>query len=175
MALPAHLWRGALLGLGVLMAATPVAVDAQQYGEFKFPDALHRWSVNGWTISALPGHQCVAIVHLPVGPPNNFWGFKVVNGLEVSMFFGPIENARPQTVQIEYNDGQPISYSATVDTMTGSDGYMVPIKLEDLWAFTDDLFFDAYVGDEKVGWSGTKVMGKVAEALEKCDNWQDLY
>ena len=23
--------------------------------------------------------------------------------------------------------------------------------------------------------SGTKVMGKVAEALEKCDNWQDAH
>ena len=172
MASPKRHWRAALFFMFAALATAPASADQPQYGEFKFPDALHRWSVNGWTISALPGHQCIAIVHLPVGEPNNFWGFKVVDGLDVSMFFGPVANARPQTVQIEYNDARPVSYEATVDTMTGSDGYMVPMKLEDLWAFTDDLFFDAYVADEKVGWSGTKVMGKVAEALEKCDDWQ---
>jgi hypothetical protein len=167
--------RIALFALGAVLAAVPVHAGEPQYGEFKFPDALHRWSVNGWTVSALPGSLCVAIVHTPLGPPNNFWGFKVVNGLDVTMIFGPVDNARPQTVQIEYNDEQAISYPAIVDTTTGSDGYAVPIKLEDLWAFTDDLFFDAYASGDKVSWGGTKVMGKVALALEKCDNWQSAH
>lgn len=175
MASSGRLWRGALFGVCAALAALPASADAPQYGEFKFPDALHRWSVNGWTISALPGHQCVAIVHIPLGEPDNFWGFEVVNGFDVRMFFGPVSSACPQTVRIEYNDGPVVSYEATVDTRTGSDGYVVPIKLEDLWALPDDLFFDAYVGDEKVTWNGTHVMGKVAQALEKCDDWQQAH
>jgi hypothetical protein len=170
-----RLWPCALLAASATLPVAPVHAAEPEYGEFKFADALHKWSVNNWTITALPGHECVAIVHIPLGPPKNFWGFRVVNGLDVAMFFGPIDNARPQTVQIEYNDEQAISYAATVDTTAGFDGYVVPLKLEDLWAFTDDLSFDAYAGGDKISWGGTKVMGKIAEALEKCDNWQDAH
>lgn len=168
-------WFRALAVLGAVLITSSTNAATPEYGEFKYPDALHTWSVNAWTISALPGHVCVAIVHVQLGPPKNFWGFKVTDGLDVTMFFGPIENARPQTVQIEYNDDGPVSYAASIEATTGFDGYVIPIKLEDLWAFQDELFFDAYTGGNKVFWSGTKVMGKVAQALEKCDNWQQAH
>ena len=161
--------------VGGLAGAAPTIAATPEYGEFNYPDALHTWSVNAWKISALSGHVCVAIVHVQLGPPKNFWGFKVTDGSDVTMFFGPIDNARPQTVQIEYNDAGPISYAASIDATTGFDGYAIPIKLEDLWAFQDELFFDAYTGGNKVFWSGTKVMGKVALALEKCDTWQQAH
>jgi hypothetical protein len=188
MASPGRLRRGAWLGLCAALAAVPGYADATEappapversYTGFKFEPYLHKWSVNSWTVWALADHTCIAITEIPYGPPNNFWGFRVVNGLDVKMFFGAIENARPRTITIEYSDGESInsttSYAAAVESFSGFDGYVVPIKLEDLWAFTDHLFFDAYVGSEKVAWSGTKVMGKVAEGLEKCDNWQDAH
>lgn len=175
MASLARRWCGALVALGAVLATVPANAGAPEYGEFKDPDALHKWSVNLWTIMALPSHVCLAVVHVPLGPDKNFWGFRIANGMDVTMIFGPVENARPQTVQIEYNDNQPISYSAKVTKIAGFDGYEVPIKLEDLWAFQDELFFDAYTGGNKIFWSGTKVMGKVALALEKCDNWQDAH
>lgn len=181
-----RIWQGALLELSAVLAAAPACADepspapvARSYTAFKFESYLHKWSVNNWTIWALPNHKCIAIIDIPYGAPNNFWGFRVINGLDVTMFFGAIENAHPQPVRLEYTDGETISssvsYPATVESFSGFDGYVVPIKLEDLWAFTDHLFFDAYAGGEKVAWSGTKVMGKVAQALEKCDNWQDAH
>lgn len=159
--------------LGTVLAAAPAAAGEPEYADFKFANTLHKWSVKNWQIFALPDHVCVAILHIPIGPPKNFWGFRVTNGSNVVMFFGPIDNAKPQNVQIEYNDDRPITYSASVDSMAGYQAYVVPLDLSDLWAFLDDLSFDAYVGGDKIFWSGTHSMGKVAEALEKCDNWQD--
>jgi hypothetical protein len=143
--------------------------------EIRFRGVRQKWSVNAWDISALPAHECVALVQKGDLTPFNFWGFRVRNGQDVQLFFGSIADARPQTVQVVFNDAPPISYAASVEPFQEWNAYVVPIKLEDLWAFQDELFFDVYAGATKVTWGGTKVMGKVAEALEKCDNWETAH
>ncbi len=150
--------------------AQPKAVSG-----IRFQGVRQEWSVRDWTIVALPNHECDALLQKRSMTPFNFWGFRVKNGLEVQMYFGAVANAQPQRVQITYNDGEPNSYAAGVEKFADWSAYVVPIKLEDLWAFPDELDFDAFVGGDKVTWGTTKLMGKVAEALEKCDNWQDAH
>lgn len=84
--------------------------------------------------------------------------------------FGDIADPRSQTIQIKYNDGPPNSIEAAVVPILGWNGYVIPFTLEGLWALPDELYFDAYVGENRVASGYTKVMGKVAEGLEKCDN-----
>ena len=141
----------------------------------RFQAVKHEWSVRDWTIVALPNHECDALLQKRSMTPFTFWGFRVINGADIQMYFGSVANARPQQVRISYNDGPPNSYAAGVEHFGEWSAYLVPIKLEDLWALPDELSFDAFVGGAKVTWGTTKLMGKVAEALEKCDNWQDAH
>lgn len=164
----------ALLSLGMALVATPASAGGKTFAGITYETILHKWGVNAWDIWALPNHECMAILQKPDLTPFNFWGFRVLNGLGVQMFFGSIADARPQTVKVAFDDGA-ISYPASVEPFLEWNAYVIPIKLEDLWAFPDELFFDVYVGGDKVTWGGTKVMGKVALALEKCDNWQTAH
>jgi hypothetical protein len=149
-------------------AAQPKAVAG-----IRFQTVKHQWSVRDWSIVALPNHECDALLQKRTVTPFNFWGFRVKDGSDVQMYFGSIANAQPQ--QITYNDGPPNTRTASVERFGDWNAYVVPLKLEDLWAFPDELDLDAYVGGAKVSWGTTKLMGKVAEALEKCDNWQDAH
>jgi hypothetical protein len=151
-------------------AAQPKSVSG-----IRFQNVKQEWSVRDWKIVALPNHECDALLQKRSMTPFNFWGFRVKNGLDVQMYFGSVADARPQRVQISYNDGPPNNSAAGVEQFGEWNAYVVPIKLEDLWAFPDELNFDAFVGGTKVTWGTTKLMGKVAEALEKCDNWQDAH
>ena len=156
---------------GIAFAA-PVAATPHEFPTIDYVKPLHKWSVDSWTIWALPGHECVALKQETKFAEFSFWGFRVVDGSDSHMIFGPVADARPQTVRVEY-DGMPsVRYPALVEPFLDYNAFVVPIDLSDIWAFQDELFFDVYAGDQKVTWGGTKVMGKVALALEKCDNWQ---
>ena len=165
----------ALLVLGTALAAGPASAGGKTFAGIDYKTVLHKWSVASWDIWALPNHECLAMIQKPDLSPFNFWGFRVNNGLEVHMFFGSIANARPQTVKILFDDDSSISRPATVEPFLEWNAYVVAIDLKDLWALPDELFFDIYVDGAKVTWGGTKVMGKVALALEKCDNWQTAH
>ncbi len=171
-------WRAALLALGAVQAPAPAtAGEAGEvyYSQFKLGSYLHKWSVKDWTIWALPDHVCLALKQDVDPRAPHFWGFIVKNGLDVEMFFGNVEDAAPQTVQITFNSGKPVSFPARVQPMDGANAYVIPFTLEYLWTMQDDIDIDVFTGGNRVFSGWTKVMGKVAEGLEKCDNWQDAH
>lgn len=167
--------RGALIMLGVVSAAVPVSAAPANFSGIGYDKTVHKWSVGNWNIWALPNHECLALFQKPDLTPFNFWGFRVIDGLKAQMIFGSIADAAPQTIQITFNDGPPNNHAAKVEPFLEWNAYVIPIQLEELWAFPDELFFDVYVGGSKVTWGGSKVMGKVAEGLEKCDTWQQAH
>ena len=163
---------GLLTGIAV---SAPAAAAPHEFPTIDYVKPLHKWSVGSWTIWALPGHECLALKQETKFAEFSFWGFRVVDGLDAHMIFGAVADARQQTIRVDY-DGMPSArYPAVVEPFLDYNAYVVPINLEDIWAFQDELFFDVYAGGEKVTWGGTKVMGKVAEGLEKCDNWQQAH
>lgn len=149
--------------------------EGKSVSGIRFQTVKHEWSVRDWTIVALPNHECDALLQKRSMTPFTFWGFRVKNGLDVQMYFGSIANAQPQRVQVTYNDGPPNSYSAGVEQFGSWSAYVVPINLETLWELPDELSFDAFVGGAKVTRGTTRLMGKVAEALETCDKWQGAH
>lgn len=174
-ATPGRTWRGALLALGAVLGAAPGnAVEPNEvvYSKFKIDTYLHKWSVKDWTIWAMPNHVCLAMKQDIDPRAPHFWGFIVKDGLEVELFFGSIENAAPQTVQITFNSGKPVSFPARVEPMDGANAYVVPFTLEYLWTMQDDIDIDVFANGNRIFSGWTKVMGKIAEGLEKCDNWQ---
>ncbi len=159
--------------LVVVLAAAPASAG-EMYSKFKI-DALHKWSIGKWTIWAMPNHVCLAMDQEINFEKPQFWGFIIKNGLDVEMFFGSIENPQPQTVQITFNSGKPVSFPARVEPMDGANAYVIPYDLEYVWLMQDDVDVDVFTGGNRVFSGWTKVMGKVAEGLEKCDNWNQAH
>ena len=171
-------WRGALLALGAVLAAAPAdAGDAGEivYSKFKLDSYLHKWSVKDWTIWAMPNHECFALKQDVDPRAPHFWGFIVKNGLDGEMFFGTIADPQPQTVQVTFSSGKPVSFPARVEPMDGANAYVIPFKLEYVWTMQDDIDIDVFTGGNRVFSGWTKVMGKVAEGLEKCDDWNQAH
>ena len=161
----------ALALLGIVLAAAPASAD-QVYSKFNV-NARHNWTQKKWTIWAMENHTCMAMEQEVDFEKPQFWGFIVKNGLDVEMFFGSIQNPQPQTVQITFNNGKPVSFPARVQPMDDAVAYVIPFDLEYVWTMQDDVDIDVSAGGNRVFWGGTTVMGKVAETLEKCDKWQE--
>ena len=159
--------------LGAVLPSAPASAG-EVYSKFK-TESLHKWSIGKWTIWAMPGHQCLAMDQEINFEKPSFWGFIVKDGLDVEMFFGSIANPQPQTVQITFNSGKPVSFPARVEPMDGANAYVIPFKLEYVWTMQDDVDVDVFTGGNRVFSGWTKVMGKVAEGLEKCDNWNQAH
>ena len=166
-------WCSALALFGTVLTAAPASAG-QVYSRFKI-NALHEWSLKKWTIWAMPDHECLAMEQEVDFEKPNFWGFMIKNGLDVEMFFGSIENPQPQTVQVTFNSGKPVSFLARVQPMDTAVAYVIPFDLEYVWTMQDDVDVDVFAGGNRVFSGGTTVMGKVALALEKCDNWQQAH
>lgn len=163
----------ALLVLGAVMATAPASAG-ETYSRYKL-DSLHKWTISKWTIWAMPGHVCLAMEQEIDFAKPSFWGFMIKDGLDSEMFFGSIADAQPQTVQITFNYGKPVSFPARVQPMDGANAYVIPFDLEYVWTLQDDVDIDVFTGGNRVFSGGTKVMGKIAEGLEKCDDWNQAH
>ena len=132
-----------------------------------------KWEANEWVVWALPTGRCLAEAQYPDETPYRFWGFRQSPGSRIELFFGSIADARSQTIQMSFNDGDNFDYDAEVEHQVDWDAYVISLQSDALSVFHDDTFVDAYVGDEKVFWGVTHSMRNLEKTMAKCLAWQE--
>ncbi len=157
----------------MVFSVTPAAAKEAAFSGLVPVKFDHKWEVNEWVVWALPGGLCDAEAQYPDQTPFRFWGFRQSNGSRVDLYFGSIENARPQTVQMSFNDGENFAYAAQVEHQADWDSYVISLQPDALSVFHDDTFVDAYVDDEKVFWGVTHSMRNLEKTMAKCLTWQE--
>jgi hypothetical protein len=134
-----------------------------------------KWNPNEWHIYALPDGSCYAIAQDPQFAQFHFWGFRQSPGSRVDLFFGSIENARPRTVQMSFNDGGHYDYAARVVHQSDWDAYAISLQSNALSVFHDQTIVAAYVNGEKVFHGITNSMRNVEKNMRKCLEWQQSH
>jgi hypothetical protein len=130
------------------------------------------WAPNEWHVYALPDGNCFAIAQEPRDTPFKFWGFRQSPGSRVELFFGSIENARPRTVQMSFNDGGKFDYPARVVRQLDWDAYAISLQPNALSVFHNQTIVEAYVGGVRVFAGITNSMRYVEKTMRKCLEWQ---
>ena len=135
--------------------------------------ALKRWVFGHWMVSAEQNSVCRAFFQFNTVTPA-FWGFRQtgpkIDNLE--LFFSSNGPARPQTLQMAFNDAGHFAHDATVETFAGFDTYVISLRGVTIASFPNVTDFEAFSGDTRI-WSEREFnMGKVEEAMVKCWEWQ---
>ena len=120
-----------------------------------------------------PGGVCVAMAQYGL-ETRGFWGF-VQTGPKLTsleLFFDSFGPARPQNLQISYND-KINPRAARVYNWAGEDSYVVKVGTSlTLASFPEVTDFAAYDGEKPI-WSEKEFhMSKVEAAMLKCWEWQ---
>ena len=165
----------ALLMLGAVLAATPVSAGEQVFAGIKPENFIKKWSFNDWHVWAMPGGTCLALEEVPGAVPFSFWGFEQSAGSRVKVMFGSIENARPQTVQMSFNNGGKFDYHADVRRMSDWDAYVISLQSDALAILPNQLIIEADVGGEQIFLNEYNEMDKVYSKMADCLSWQDAH
>lgn len=162
------------LALIAFAAATPA--QAQKVFSGIVPTQFSKkWNPNEWHVWALPDGSCLSLSQTPGLNPFKFWGFRQSPGSRIDLLFGSIENARPRTVQMSFNDGGLFEYSARVVHYSNWDAYAISIQGNALSVFHDQTIVHAYVNGEKIFGDVTNSMRNLEKAMGKCLEWQQAH
>ncbi|MDB5429273.1 MAG: hypothetical protein JWP35_389 [Caulobacter sp.] len=167
--------RAAWLVAAALLACSPATAGEKVFSGVSPVNALKTWTANLWQVWAEPNGDCLALIQYPDETPFRFWGFRQSPGSRVELIFGAIASARPQTVQMSFNDGGNFDYAARVEQYADWDAYVISLQPDALSVFPEDIFIDADVDGEQVFWGGTHRMRSGEEAMAKCLAWQQKH
>ena len=163
----------AIFGMTAMGAASPAQAQREKVFAGIRPVTYSKaWAVNEWHVYALPDGHCFAIAQEPQDTPFKFWGFRQSPGSRVELFFGGIENARPRTVQMSFNDGGKFDYPAKVVRQLDWDAYAISLQSNALSVFHDQTIVESYVGGVRVFSGITNSMRNLSKRMRKCLEWQ---
>lgn len=157
------------------MTAFSPAAQAQREKVFSGISPVHylkAWAPNEWHVYAMLDRSCYAIAQEPNDTPFKFWGFRQKPGSRLDLFFGSIENARPRTVQMSFNDGGKFDYEARVVRQLDWDSYSISLQENALSVFHNQTIVEAFVNGEEVFHGITNSMRNVEKTMHKCLEWQ---
>ena len=166
-------WRGALFGLCATLTAVPASAGEKVFAGIGPENYGKIWSFGDWHVWALPNGSCLALEEVPGAVPFSFWGFQQSPGSRVQVMFGSIENARPQTVQMSFNNGGKFDYHADVRRMSDWDAYVISLQPDALSILPNQLIIEADVGGSLVFLNENNDMGRIYDKMADCLSWQD--
>lgn len=171
----ARRWCSALAMLGAVLAAAPASAGEKVFAGIGPENFGKKWSFNDWRVWALPNGSCLALEEVPGAVPFSFWGFQQSPGSRVQVIFGSIENARPQTVQMSFNNGGKFDYHADVRRMSDWDAYVISLQPDALSILPNQLIIEADVGGAQVFLNEYNEMDRVYGKMADCLTWQETH
>ena len=173
-----------LFSVGSVLAATlalpgpaAAAKDDDTYVAGVEPAYLKKWSFDDWNVWATEYGTCMALEQDTLGYQTyHVWGFEQSPGSRLTMYFGSIQNARPQTVQISWNTGKgDFDYDAQVKHLREWDAYEISLQANALSVFPRQLTVVAHVGGERVFLNVYNSMDRLRKAMAECLAWQEAH
>ena len=172
-----HTLRRTALGLGVAVAmltgGPAAAASKPVFGGVEPAQFDKKWSFDDWHVWALAGDVCLAMEAYPDETPFQLWGFRQSPGSRLQLYFGSIQNAQPQTVQMSFNNGGQFDYPAEVIRIRDWDVYAISMRGNALSVFPRQLTVEAYVGGKRVFLNVYNAMGRVRDKMAECLAWQE--
>lgn len=163
---------GACFAAAALTAIGPAGARTKVFAGVAPVQFDKKWSFDDWHVWAMPGDVCLAMESYPIEVPFRFWGFRQSPGSSLQLYFGSIENARPQTVQMSFNNGGQFDYSAEVIQIQDWDAYAIFMRGNALSVFPRQLTVEASVGGDRVFMNVYNAMGRVRDNMAECLAWQ---
>ena len=100
------------------------------------------------------------------------WGWEQSPGSRLTMYFGGIEDARPQTVQMSWNDGGEFPYDAEVRSFRDWDVYAISIQANALSVFPRQLTVTAHVDGKLVFLNVYNSIDRLRNHMAECLAYQ---
>ena len=172
MGLPKHIAAGIALALSAL-AVSPASAgkskEADTYVAGVQPASVKKWSFDDWNVWATPYGTCMALEQDSIGwPTYHVWGFEQSPGSRLTMYFGSIENAQPQTVQMSWNNGGDFDYDAQVKHLRDWDAYEISLQANALSVFPRQLNVAATINGKVVFINVYNSMDRLRRAMAEC-------
>ncbi len=132
------------------------------------------WKFDDWNVWATAQGTCLALEQDNLGyAAYHVWGFEQSPGSRLTMYFGSIENARPQTVQMSWNNGGEFAYEAQVKNLRDWDAYEISLQANALSVFPRQLTVVAHVNGERVFLNVYNSMDRLRKAMAECLAYQE--
>lgn len=167
-----------VVSLALALSAFGVSTPARAQETFtgvKPASYLKEWRENEWWVWAMPGETCLSLAQDPGFTPIRFWGFSQSPGSRLSLVFGTIENARPQTLQMQFNGGGHFDYPAQVVRVAGEDAYVISFKPNSLSAFHAQTIIEASANGAVVFYGISNNTRSMQKMMGKCAEWQQSH
>lgn len=162
-----------LSGLGSPTSPLSAKADGSYVAGIE-PAYLKKWKFDDWNVWATPYGSCMALEQDTLGYATyHVWGFEQSPGSRLTMYFGAIENARPQTVQMSWNNGGEFDYEAQVKHLRDWDAYEISLSANALSVFPRQLTVAAHVGGERVFINVHNAMDRLRKNMAECLAWQE--
>lgn len=137
------------------------------------PAYLKKWTFDDWNVWATQYGSCMALEQDVSWPTFHLWGFEQSQGSRVTMYFGSIQNAEPQTVQLSWNNGGEFAYDASVKHFREWDAYEISLQANALAVFPRQLTVVAHAGGERVFLNVYNSMDRLRKHMDECLAWQE--
>lgn len=172
-----HLSIGIVLLASLTLSANPAAAGnakGDDYVAGVVPATFKKeWKFDDWNVWATEYGTCMALEQDTLGyAAYHVWGFEQSPGSRLTMYFGSIENAQPQTVQLSWNNGGDFDYDAQVKHLRDWDAYEISLQANALSVFPRQLTVVAHVNGERVFLNVYNSMDRLRKAMTECLAWQ---
>ena len=164
----------ACLTAAVALTGSPAAADQREkvFAGIEPGSFAKEWKFDDWQVWAMPDGSCLALEQDTGWETFHFWGFRQSPGSRIKLYFGSIEHARPQTVQMSFNNGGEFDYDAQVERFRDWDAYEISIQANALSVFPRQLTIVAHVNGQRVFLNVYNSMDRVRDHMAKCLAWQ---
>ena len=133
------------------------------------PAYKKKWSFDDWHVWATEYGSCMALEQDTLGYATyHVWGFEQSPGSRMTMYFGAIENARPRTVQMSWNNGGDFDYEADVKHLRDWDAYEISLQANALSVFPRQLNVAAKVDGKVVFINVYNSMDRLRKNMAEC-------
>ena len=172
MGLPKHIAVGITLA-SLTLSAQPAAAGKSREDETYVagvqPAYNKKWAFDDWNVWATQYGTCLALQQDNIGwPTYHVWGFEQSPGSRLTMYFGSIQNAQPQTVQMSWNNGGAFAYDAQVKHLREWDAYEISLQANALSVFPRQLTVVAHVKGERVFINVYNSMDRLRKTMAEC-------
>ena len=173
MRLPKHISAGIAMLASLTLSSHPASAGKSKeddtYVAGVQPAYTKKWSFDDWNVWATQHGTCMALEQDNIGwPTYHVWGFEQSPGSRLTMYFGSIQNAQPQTVQMSWNNGGNFDYDAQVKHLREWDAYEISLQANALSVFPRQLTVVAHVKGERVFINVYNSMDRLRKAMAEC-------
>ena len=173
MRLPKHISAGIAMLASLTLSSHPASAGKSKeddtYVAGVQPAHNKKWSFDDWNVWATQYGTCMALEQDTRGYADyHVWGFEQSPGSRLTMYFGSIQNAQPQTVQMSWNNGGEFDYDAQVKHLREWDAYEISLQANALSVFPRQLTVVAHVNGERVFSNVYNSMDRLRKAMAEC-------